>query len=123
LIVVHSIAGELKFDVVTFEALYLCRVSRFEWDPAKERSNRRKHRVSFEIARHVFDDPDALAEQDRIENDEHRWQTIGLVNGVLLLLVAHTVRDHGGAEVIRIISARRADSKERRGYEAQRQRN
>jgi uncharacterized protein len=65
----------------------------FEWDPAKADRNLRKHRVSFETATRVFADPFALVEQDRIENGEHRWQTLGAVEGYLLLLVAHTVRD------------------------------
>jgi uncharacterized DUF497 family protein len=95
---------------------------RFEWDPAKARSNQRKHGIAFEIALHVFDDPDALVEQDRIEGDERRWQTLGLVGGVLLLLVAHTVRFEDEAdEIIRIISARKADPKERQRYEKERQ--
>jgi uncharacterized DUF497 family protein len=92
--------------------------TRFEWDPAKAKSNFKKHHVSFEIATRVFADPFAVAEQDRIENGEYRWQTLGIVDGCLLLLVAHTVLDDDdGAEVIRIISARRAGMKERRHYE------
>jgi uncharacterized DUF497 family protein len=55
----------------------------FEWDPIKARANKRKHGVSFEIARYAFDDPDAVADHDRIEDGERRWQTIGMVNGVL----------------------------------------
>ena len=65
----------------------------------------------------VFADPLALAGQDRIEGWEARWQTIGMVGGCLLLIVAHTVRGEQGVEVIRIISARRAERKERRRYE------
>lgn len=61
----------------------------FEWDPAKSRANKRKHGISFDIARHVFDDPDALLDHSRIEGGERRWQTLGMVDGVLLLLVAH----------------------------------
>jgi len=38
---------------------------RFEWDEAKNRANRRKHGVSFELAQRVFDDPNALMLQDR----------------------------------------------------------
>ena len=90
---------------------------RFEWDPAKAASNLRKHRVSFELAMRVFSDPFALSEQDRIEGGERRWQTLGMVEGIVLLLVAHTVRDEGDIDVIRIISARRADRLERRRYE------
>ncbi|WP_375629416.1 MULTISPECIES: BrnT family toxin [unclassified Bartonella] len=91
---------------------------RFEWDETKAKSNLRKHRVSFEIAARVFADPFAMVKQDRIENGEYRWQTLGLVDGFLLLLVAHTVHDDKDCiEVIRIISARRANSKERKRYE------
>ena len=91
---------------------------RFEWDPAKAESNLRKHRVSFETAIRVFADPFAVVEQDRIENGECRWQTLGSVDGYLLLLVAHTVRDdEDGIEVVRMISARRAQPKERKCYE------
>ncbi|MBN6742540.1 BrnT family toxin [Acidithiobacillus sp. MC6.1] len=91
---------------------------RFEWDPSKAASNFRKHCVRFETATRVFADPFALVEQDRIENGEHRWKTLGLVDGHLLLLVAHAVRDDAdGVEVIRIISARRAEPKERKRHE------
>lgn len=91
--------------------------TRFEWDPAKAASNLRKHGVSFLTATRVFSDPYALVEQDRIENGEERWQTVGIVDGVVMLLVAHTVRQQDEIEVIRIISARRADRRERRRYE------
>lgn len=95
--------------------------TRFEWDAAKADSNLRKHRVSFETAVLVFADPFALARQDRIVNGEPRWQTLGLVDGHLLLLVAHTVQDgEDGIEAIRIISARRADPQERKRYEQNR---
>lgn len=91
---------------------------RFEWDPAKADANRRKHGVTFEEAARVFADPLALSEQDRIEGNEYRWRTIGMVDGIILLLVAHANRDaEDGSEIIRIISARRADRKERRRYE------
>lgn len=91
---------------------------RFTWDPTKAVSNLRKHRVGFELAARVFSDPFALAEQDRIEDGELRWQTLGLAGGVVVLMVAHTIRDEAdGTETIRIISARRAERHERRRYE------
>ncbi|WP_284943892.1 BrnT family toxin [Acidisoma cladoniae] len=90
---------------------------RVEWDPVKADQNLRKHRVSFALAMRVFFDPLALVEQDRVEGGEERWQTLGMVDGVTLLLVAHTMLDGGAIEVIRIISARRAEPKERRNYE------
>ena len=89
---------------------------KFVWDEAKDDINRQKHRVSFETAQLVFDDPFHVSRQDRIENGEQRWQTIGLVHGVVLLLVAHTYTEADGAETIRIISARKADKAERRIY-------
>jgi uncharacterized protein len=64
---------------------------RFSWHPAKAESNLKKHGVSFAIAIRAFTDPFALSDQDRIEGGERRWQTLGLVEGHLLLLVAHTV--------------------------------
>lgn len=77
--------------------------------------------MSFEEARQVFQDPLHISVQDRIEGGEQRWQTVGAVQGVVILLVAHTVRgedaDGGSVEVIRIISARRATPRERRRYE------
>ena len=92
----------------------------FEWDEEKSRMNRLKHGVGFEEAVHVFDDPNALADQDRIEDGERRWQTVGLVGGFTVLLVAHTVREKGTDEIIRLISARRANRKERMRYEENR---
>lgn len=92
--------------------------TRFEWDRVKAESNLKKHRVSFETATRVFADPFAMIEQDRIEGGEYRWQTSGIVDACLLLLVAHTIwDDEDGTEVIRIISARRAEPKERKRYE------
>ena len=94
---------------------------RFEWDNEKAENNFRKHGVSFEISTRVFADLFAVVKQDRIENGEYRWQTLGVVDGYLLLLVAHAVRDDvDGTEVIRIISARRAEPKERKRYEQNR---
>ncbi|MHB8405674.1 MAG: BrnT family toxin [Gammaproteobacteria bacterium] len=90
---------------------------RFEWDPRKDRANRAKHGVSFEIARRVFDDPRHLSVQDRQVAGEERWRTLGLVGGVVVLLAAHTCREEDGEEVVRIISARKATRLERRIYE------
>ena len=64
----------------------------------------------------MFDDPNQLSIQDRYEGGEERWQTIGLVNGIAVLIVAHTFSDDDGEEIIRIISARKATPRERRRY-------
>ena len=89
---------------------------RFEWDEAKNRHNIRKHKISFETAKLVFDDPLQRSIRDRIVEGEERWQTLGMIKG-LIVVVAHTYREQNGELVIRIISARKATSAERRGYE------
>lgn len=94
----------------------------FVWDEIKNRSNQRKHGgIAFEMAAQVFRDPLRLTRHDRIEDGEERWQTLGVVHGVTVLLVAHTITeddDEGEpVEVIRIISARRATPRERKRYE------
>ena len=89
----------------------------FAWNERKNRANKRKHRVSFETARMVFDDPYHLTRQDREVDGETRWQTIGIVNGVHVLLVAYIVLENeDGEEIIRIPSARKATRGERSVY-------
>jgi uncharacterized protein len=90
---------------------------RFVWDEEKNRRNRRKHGVSFETAQLVFDDPNALSVMARIVEGEERWQTMGLVGAVVVLIVAHTFQERDGEEGVRIISARKATPRERRHYE------
>lgn len=90
---------------------------RFEWDPGKDELNLAKHGVSFDLARRVFDDPRHLSIQDSHVSGEERWQTLGLVGGIVVLLVAHTYREEEHGEVIRIISARKATRHERQIYE------
>jgi uncharacterized protein (DUF4415 family)/uncharacterized DUF497 family protein len=64
----------------------------FDWDPVKAASNLRKHGVSFHTAMRAFADPFALTEQDRIEEGEYRWRTLGMVEEHLML-VAHTIEN------------------------------
>ena len=90
---------------------------RFVWDEEKSRINRAKHKVSFETAALAFEDPLALSVQDRLVEGEPRWQTLGLVGGVVVLLIAHTYEEENGEEVVRIISARKATARERMLYE------
>jgi uncharacterized protein len=96
---------------------------RFAWDAAKAAKNRTKHQISFETAARAFLDPFALSDQDRIEGGEYRWQTIGSVAGLAILVIAHAVYDEeDGTEIIHIISARRAERPERRRYEQEKYR-
>lgn len=89
---------------------------RFVWDEAKNRSNRKKHGISFETALEVFLDPLHLTQRERIVDGEQRWQAIGMAKGVLLVLVAYIVIDED-EEALRIISARRVTRQERIAYE------
>ncbi len=88
----------------------------FEWDERKAQANIKKHGISFTQAAKVFEDQFAVSIQDRVENNEQRWQTIGVVDGVKLLLVAHTLK-LAEVEIVRIISARKATNQERKLYE------
>jgi uncharacterized protein len=86
----------------------------FAWDDSKNRLNRRKHGISFELATLVFDDPFLVSTQDREVEGEARWQTIGMIHGVQVLVVAHTVEEDN--DRVRIFSARKATPQERRIY-------
>ena len=101
-------------SAIVYAVLYI--QMRFTWDPLKDRSNRRKHGISFDTAARIFLDPFPLTRQDRVVECEVRWQTIGMVDGVLLVLVAYSVVDEE-EEVIRIISARKVTRWERIEYE------
>jgi len=93
---------------------------RFEWDEAKNLSNQHKHGISFRQASAVFLDPLYVSVQDRIEDGELRWQAIGMLDDLLLLRVAHAVREENEGtpiDIIRIVSARAAIRQERRRYE------
>ena len=93
---------------------------KFSWDENKAASNLEKHGISFDEAMLVFAAPCLLMNQDRIENGEMRWQSIGEIEGIAVILAAHTWFDDDGEEYIRIISARPADKKERKHYEQNR---
>src|SRR5438067_4168212 len=87
------------------------------WDPDKAQRNLRKHRVSFDEAVDVFDDPEAriIADPDH-SRDEQREIIIGYSTKNRLLFVSYHERE---PDVIRIISARLATNEERRQHENQ----
>ena len=91
---------------------------RWTWDPTKNRANQLAHGLSFETAVLVFDDPLAVSRFDP-HPEEERWQTVGVIGNVVVL-VAHTWPEadpETREEVGRIISARKASSRERKAYE------
>jgi uncharacterized DUF497 family protein len=89
----------------------------FEWDENKNRVNVRKHGISFEEAIEVFLDPLQNSVRYHHVDGEERWQTVGMVDGRLILVVHTDRKNHDGTQIIRIISARRPERTERRFYE------
>ena len=88
---------------------------RFEWDDRRNGQNRRKHGVSFEEAESVFSDEWALLIAGPEHSDAEDWFVlIGLSTAARTLVVCHCLR--AGGDVIRIISARKADRTERSQY-------
>ena len=92
---------------------------RFEWDSKKNEINIKKHGISFEEAKTVFDDPFQLAILDkRFNYFEERWISVGKIRIEIFVVVVHIYFDNDGEEVIRIISARVATPSERSQYES-----
>jgi uncharacterized DUF497 family protein len=91
---------------------------RFEWDAEKDRSNQKKHAgIDFETASRIFADPNLILRKDRVVEGEQRWHGIGAVRRAVLLVVhVYCEEDQNEEEIIRIISAREADPRERRVY-------
>jgi uncharacterized DUF497 family protein len=89
----------------------------FEWDASKAASNVRQHRVTFEEAKTVWNDPNRIEELDVVHTTEReiRFYVLGLSERLRLLLVIFTERN----ETIRLISARRANQAETRRYTGQ----
>jgi uncharacterized protein len=91
----------------------------FEWDENKAKKNLRKHKISFEEAKTVFNDPLLITFPDEYHSDEEeRYLSIGLSARDKILLVVHTEQEENEkAVIIRIINCRRATASERRTYE------
>ena len=91
---------------------------KLEWSDEKNRRNMQKHHVSFDEAKEVFSDPLHISKLDhRFDYFEERWITLGATNKEKILVVANIFFDENGEEIIRIISARKANEKERKFYE------
>jgi uncharacterized protein len=84
----------------------------FEWDSKKDALNRKKHGISFKEACEIFRGPALTAEDTRQDYGEVRLISIGALAGIVVVVVVHTDRDGR----VRIISARKANRKERRKY-------
>jgi len=91
---------------------------KFEWSDEKNKLNIKKHHISFEEAQEVFLDPMQISKLDyRFDYFEERWITLGATTKDKILVVANMFFDEDGKEIIRIVSARRANQKERIFYE------
>ena len=90
----------------------------FDWDPRKARANQIKHGVPFEEAATAFLDPDGLDGED-LEHSASERRRLRLAKSSLgrVLVIAYTQRRRDNEEITRIISARRANRKERETYE------
>ena len=86
----------------------------FEWDEVKAKNNLKKHKISFEEGKTIFNDPFLFTFPDNEHsNDEERLINIGLSTAGRVLVLTHTERQ----DKIRIITCRRATTRERRFYE------
>jgi uncharacterized DUF497 family protein len=89
----------------------------YEWDPAKAKANLATHGVSFTEAVTVLEDDFALTREDPDSEGEQRFVTLGISSSANLLVVVYTYRE---SDVIRIISAWRANRRQRLRYETDR---
>ena len=90
---------------------------RFEWDAPKAKANIREHGVGFAEAVTVLNDDHALTREDPDANDEARFVTLGLSDVGNLLVVVYAYRE---PDALRVISAWKANKRQRALYEKDR---
>jgi uncharacterized DUF497 family protein len=83
------------------------------WDPNKAEINFKKHRIRFSDADAVLYDPFAMTLEEHVVANEQRFVTVGADAVGRIIAVVYSYR----ADTIRLISARKATSKERKQYE------
>ncbi len=84
----------------------------FEWDRDKNEANLKKHGIGFDEAKHIFDGPTLTRVDDRQDYGESRGISLGALSPDAVLVVVHTQRGNK----IRLISARKANRRERKVY-------
>jgi uncharacterized DUF497 family protein len=91
----------------------------FEWDSSKAKTNLKKHKVSFDEAKTIFNDPNLVTYSDEFHSDqEDRFISIGYSTRNRILLAVHTEHEESEEIItIRIISSRKATPMERKFYE------
>jgi uncharacterized DUF497 family protein len=85
---------------------------RFEWDEEKRLTNIRKHGIDFLDAIQIFDGYTVTIEDTRFDYGETRYLTLGMMHSLIVILMVHTDEEN----VMRIISARKAERHETRRY-------
>lgn len=99
---------------MNFDSFDLTEVSGFEWDEGNVEKNKRKHYLDkWQIEEVFFNEPFLIYEDTKHSNNEHRWYALGKTDNDLKLMVVFTVRN----KLIRVISARKMNKKERAYYE------
>lgn len=86
---------------------------KYSWDERKRRTNLRKHGLDFADAPLVFAGLTLTIEDPSPDYNEARFKTLGMLGPIMVVLVVHTETE----DEIRVISMRKADSRERRAYE------
>ena len=84
----------------------------FEWDDEKNRTNKLKHRITFESAVEVFFDPFEQTEFDQFIDDEERWKTVGMIANWTVLAVIYVERSRDTSDTDHF----RAKGKQGRGW-------
>jgi len=101
-----------SLDIVTFcNYNYLMKKVKFVWDKEKSKLNLEKHGIAFSDAKCVFKNPTVTFEDDRFDYGEKRFITLGLLEKREIVII-HTPRGN----LIRIISMRKANVKEKKIY-------
>ncbi len=91
----------------------------FDWNENKARKNLKNHKISFQEAKTIFNDPMLITFDDDDHSDyEERFISIGVSSNLRLLLMVHTeLEQKAGTIIVRIISCRKVTKHERRTYE------
>ncbi len=99
---------------MNFESLDLNAITGFEWDEGNSEKNKRKHNINkWQIEEVFFNEPFLIYEDKKHSNNEFRWYALGKMDNEIKLMVVFTVRNN----LIRVISARKMNKKERAYYE------
>jgi uncharacterized DUF497 family protein len=99
---------------MNFDRFDFNEISGFEWDEGNTEKNKKKHNLDkWQIEEVFFNEPFLIYEDAKHSNNEYRWYAFGKTDNELKLMVVFTIRK----SLIRVISARKMNKKERKYYE------